>query len=223
MYGTKIPLAGKKLLAKLLAGDTLLLTDVMVGSGVIPTGFNPDDITDLFEPVALASSTVPIVKDCVCSLTVEYRNDMNDGLKEDFMLNEFGIFAEDPTEGRVLLLYGTLGDMPQPVMAYDGDYVDVRRFPVSIVVSDDIKVIIQYMPSEPLSQEQLVLISDIRSFHRLCRVAWATPTIPCPPSLDIPPEPEPIVAGFAMNGGPMEGGYLQSPYGDITPLSAMKG
>ena len=134
--GFTITKQGWHLLAKLLAGDKLEISKIMVGSGKVPEGVNPGEITELVRPVALATSTVPQVEDKQVSFIVEYRNDLNGGLAEGFWLNEFGVYANDPDEGEVLLYYATMGDYPQYVAAYNGQAVDVRRYPVVIALSE---------------------------------------------------------------------------------------
>ena len=86
--------------------------------------------------MALATSTVPQVEDKQVSFIVEYRSDLNGGLAEGFWLNEFGVYANDPDNGEILLYYATMGDYPQYVAAYNGQAVDVRRYPVVIALSE---------------------------------------------------------------------------------------
>jgi len=146
MYGFVIPANGMNLLAKLLAGDSLVITKIMVGSGQLPDGADPRELSDLIQPVAEATSTVPQADGNTCSFVIEYRNDMNGGLAEGFALNEYGIFASDPDIGEVLLYYGTLGQYPQYVAPFSVGAIDVRRFPVSIVLTDEVDVKISYIP-----------------------------------------------------------------------------
>ena len=105
---------GKNLLAKLGTGEQLQITRIMVGKGELAEGQNPADFTDLVQPVAQATSTLPLVKENTLSFIVEYRNDLNGGLEEGFWLKEFGVFAQDG-ENEILLYYATLGDFPQYV------------------------------------------------------------------------------------------------------------
>jgi hypothetical protein len=132
------------LLTSLLAGGTLNITRVMVGSGQIPSTVDPASLTDLIQPVAAATSTIPNISGSVASFVVEYRSDLG-GIDFTFWLSEFGIFAMHPTLGvEVLLYYGMLGDFPQPVSPAMGGAVDVRRFPVAIVLTNDVSVEIDY-------------------------------------------------------------------------------
>ena len=116
-YGFIITVEGRKLLAKLMAGEQLEITRVMVGSGDVEEGQSPAYFTDLVQPVAQATSTLPVAKEDTVSFVVEYRSDLNGGLQEGFWLKEFGVFARDE-EKEVLLYYATLGDFPQYVTAY---------------------------------------------------------------------------------------------------------
>lgn len=144
MYGFVIPTRGWNLLTKLLAGQKLNISRVMVGSGRLPNNADPAAFTDLVQPVAAATSTIPQLNGRTCSFVVEYRSDLNGGLETGFWLSEFGVYATDPDVGEVLLYYGTLGDYPQYVSEYAGGSIDIRRFPVAISLTDDVSVDINY-------------------------------------------------------------------------------
>ena len=160
MYGFIIPTLGWNLLTKLLAGKTLTLSRVMVGSGKLADGMDPKALTDLVRPEALATSTIPQISGKTCSFVVEYRNDLNGGLENGFWLNEFGVFAIDPDEGEVLLYYGSLGEYPQHVSKFDDDSVDVRRFPVTIALTDELNVEVNYAP------EAFMTADDVEEYFR---------------------------------------------------------
>ena len=83
-YGGTITVKGRDLITSLIAGETIEFTRIVVGSGEMPEGVEPIDMEDLVNLVAEASSTVPTVENGVLSLVVEYRNDMNGGLKTGF-------------------------------------------------------------------------------------------------------------------------------------------
>ena len=163
--GFTITKQGWHLLAKLLAGDKLEISKIMVGSGKVPEGVNPGEITELVRPVALATSTVPQVEDKQVSFIVEYRNDLNGGLAEGFWLNEFGVYANDPDEGEVLLYYATMGDYPQYVAAYNGQAVDVRRYPVVIALSECYNVELKPPAGAWVTFEELAETLKLRGYH----------------------------------------------------------
>ena len=152
--GFMITVKGRKLLAKLVAGEQLEITRVMVGSGNLGEE-SPAYFDDLIQPVAQATSTEPVAEDGVVSFIVEYRSDLNGGLQHEFWINEFGIFARDGEE-EILLYYATLGDFPQHVMAYkQNGAIDVRRYPVSIAISDEVKVVLAYPALSFMTAEEV--------------------------------------------------------------------
>ena len=163
--GFTITKQGWHLLAKLLAGDKLEISKIMVGSGKVPEGVNPGEITELVRPVALATSTVPQVADKQVSFIVEYRNDLNGGLAEGFWLNEFGVYANDPDNGEILLYYATMGNYPQYVAAYNGQAVDVRRYPVVIALSECYNVELKPPAGAWVTFEELAETLKRRGYH----------------------------------------------------------
>ena len=136
LYGFCITDKGYALIAKLVAGKTLSLSRIMVGSGACADDQDPRALTDLIEPVAAATSTVPAYDGNRVSFIVEYRSDLNGGLDHGFWLNEYGVYAYDPDDGEVLIYYGCLGDYPQWVSAASSSGIDVRRYPVTIEVGE---------------------------------------------------------------------------------------
>lgn len=153
-YGGTITVAGRNLITSLIAGETIELTRVVVGSGSIPEGVEPIDMQDLVHSIAEASTDVPTVDNGVVYLTVEYRNDMNGGLEEGFWLREFGIYAKTAASEEILLYYATLGDSPQPVNAYRDNRIDIRRYPVSIELELDADVQVGYKPGSFVTSEE---------------------------------------------------------------------
>lgn len=145
-YGGTVTVAGRNLITSLMAGDTLEFTRVVVGSGSIPEGVEPIDMTALVAPVANGVSTVPVIKNGVVSMTVEYRNDLNGGLENGFWLREFGVFAKTEKTEEILLYYATLGDSPQPVNAYKDNRIDIRRYPISIALEIAAELQVTYNP-----------------------------------------------------------------------------
>lgn len=143
-YGFAVTDKGRTLIAKLVAGKQLSLSRVMVGSGSCPDDREPKTLTDLVEPVAAATTTTPTYDGASVKMIVEYRSDLNGGLDHGFWLREFGVYAYDPDDGEVLIYYGCLGDYPQWVSAASNTGVDVRRFPVCIVIGDDSGITVDY-------------------------------------------------------------------------------
>ena len=154
-YGFVITRKGLDLITKLLIPTDLVLTRVMVGNGRLDQSSDPKSFTDLVSPIAQATSTVPIVNNHQLEFVVEYRNDLNGGLPTGFWLNEFGVFAQDPDIGEILLYYATLGDYPQWVQPFSPGMLDVRRYPVSIGLNNDATVTLAYPAVAFLTAEDL--------------------------------------------------------------------
>ena len=164
--GFVITQAGKKLLAELVIIGELNITRVMVGKGELPQGQSPEYFTDLIEPVTQATSSIPVVKNGVISFIVEYRNDLNGGLQEGFWLKEFGVFAKDG-ENEILLYYASLGEYPQYVEAYENGKVNIKKYPVSILVTDDIKVNIAYAALAFVTEQRMKEFVEIEALPYL--------------------------------------------------------
>ena len=92
-----------------------------------------------------ATSTTPIRTGDAVSLTVEYRSDLDGGLEEGFSINEYGLFARTADSAETLIFYGCLGDHPQWVSpAAPGVAPDIRDYPVTIQISSEVNVQINY-------------------------------------------------------------------------------
>ena len=155
-YGCTLTRKGQELLARLGAEQKpLVITGVKIGSGVCPDDVFPGDLEGLIDPVADGTSNVPRYKGDTVFMTVEFRSDMDGGLKHDVLINEFGVLSRDPDGASVLLYYGTLGDNPQKVSAFSNSGIDIRRFPISIKVGEQAEVIIDYSPEGLMTAEDV--------------------------------------------------------------------
>ena len=155
IYGFTSPTAGRELIAGLLAGETLTITKVMVGTGKPENLDQMAALTDLISPMAYATSTTPVHSGSTVTMTIEYRSDLNGSLAAGFYLNEYGVFAKTETSEETLIYYGSLGDYPQWVNAYSpGQPPDIRRFPVTIVVADEVNVNVQYTADAFITAEE---------------------------------------------------------------------
>lgn len=152
--GFKTTQKGRDLLAKMLAGETLELTKVMAGTGTISGEEVMDGLTDLLVPVMEGTSSVPEYLKDVMTMTLQFRSDM--APSTDFSLQEYGIFANDPEEGEILLYYANLGDNPQKLPGNTGKYFGVLDFNIAITVGEDLEgVNLGYPANAFLSKEEL--------------------------------------------------------------------
>ncbi len=153
-FGCAVTGAGLRLIAKAIANETdLRICKVLVGSGTPPEGVYIGDLTDLVEPVALAAASEPVRSGTTVSLFVEYRSDMNGGLKEGFIIREFGVFALDGEE-EVLIYYGDLSKYPQYIGPYTGCQ-DVRRYPISLTIAEGSQVKLEGLPGVVMTREDM--------------------------------------------------------------------
>ena len=154
-YGFVITEAGNRLLAKMVAGQTLELSGVIMEKGTADSAEAARKLTAPIDPGPAGTSTVPTVKDSTATMTVEYRSDLNGGLDHGFWIREFGVFAQDEDGSEVMLYYGVLGDYPQWVSAYSTTGLDVRRYPISITIGEGAEVIIDYSPEAFMTAEDV--------------------------------------------------------------------
>ena len=155
-YGFVITNQGVSLLTKVLAGAQLTFTRIMFGDGKL-SGQDPKALIELISPREAGTATIPMVQEESIVFTIQYQNTG----QSMFVLNEYGVFAQDPDEGEILLYYATLGDYPQYVMPGLGD---IRRFPVSIALSaNDVRVTLAFDASA------FVTTADFRSFLDLAQ------------------------------------------------------
>ena len=155
LYGFTPTTAGRRLMASLLAGQTLTITRAMVGSGKPDSLEAMAGLTDLVAPVARATSTTPVRTGDAVSLTVEYRSDLDGGLDEGFSINEYGLFGKTADSAETLIFYGCLGDHPQWVYPYTpGVAPDIRDYPVTIQISSEVNVQIDYHADAFITAEE---------------------------------------------------------------------
>lgn len=156
LRGFTIPQKGLALLAKLHSGSTLEITRVMIGDGQVPDNENLWDLEDLVAPIAQATSTKPVTVGTTTSFIVQYRNNLNGGLDRDININEYGVFANDPDEGEILLYYANLGAYYEPVPARkSNEPITSREYPVSIGIAEGVQVILDYMASAYMTAEDV--------------------------------------------------------------------
>jgi hypothetical protein len=167
-YGFIVTDEGRSLIAGWTAGQmasSLALAKIMVGSGIWPDGTELDGLsgqTGLLSPVAQATSTVPVYDGDTVHFTVEYRSDMNGGLTNGFWMTEFGIFVENPSDpaNDILFAYSTFSGKPQYVSAYGQGSLDVRRFPVSIIIGPGVALTVMYDTAAFMTAENVAAYCD---------------------------------------------------------------
>lgn len=178
-HGYLITAIGWEILAKAVSGESKLnIVGVAFGKGKLEEYENPATFTGLKSPVADGVMSNPVittdyneigdVKQSTVSFVAEYRSDFSSAepapitgnwgadIDYDFNINEFAVYAEDPeTRQHVLIYYATLGDTPHPVTSYSKQAIDIRRYPVSIALSNEVEVNLIYPPLAFVTSEEM--------------------------------------------------------------------
>lgn len=123
---------GLKLQAKVDAGNAMQLTKCRLGSGMIGSGQQLEDLTELVAPVqTLPIASVTYSDDshaCIISAVTD-----NSTVTTGYYLREFGIYAKDPDDGEIL--YAVASDS-------EPDFIPAKG--ISTVISQEIGVALTF-------------------------------------------------------------------------------
>lgn len=123
---------GLKLQAKVDAGNAMQLTKCRLGSGMIDSGQQLEDLTELVAPVqTLPIASVTYSDDshaCIISAVTD-----NSAVTTGYYLREFGIYAKDPDDGEIL--YAVASDS-------EPDFIPAKG--TSTVISQEIGVALTF-------------------------------------------------------------------------------
>ena len=124
---------GRVLQAKVEAGETLSLTKLKLGSGIIGKGQSLETLTDLVSPeqnLGIAEKTA-----LENGLTEIKATITNAGLEEGYYVRELGVFAQDPDEGEILYAV-TTDTAPDYLPAQGSATVLSQEFAIYIATSN---------------------------------------------------------------------------------------
>lgn len=128
--GTIITKKGKDLLGKIQAGNTLAFTKVVYGSGILATGQDYRDVTDMLSPeITLPTRSATSLGDGVCKVSAILSNT---GLAAGFFASEMGVYATDPQLGEILYAYDYAGDKADWIAADVAGGLNSLNVPVDI-------------------------------------------------------------------------------------------
>lgn len=123
---------GKVLQAKAIAGSTLTITKMKLGSGIIPEGVSPEDLTDLIQPKQVLGLTAISVNGGLAKIQSIVTNAE---LSEGYYIRECGVFATDPDEGEVM--YAIMTDTsPDFLPAASSSVVISEEFSINVVTEN---------------------------------------------------------------------------------------
>ena len=124
---------GRVLQAKVEAGETLNLTKLKLGSGIISEGQSLEALTDLIRPeqnLGIAAKTAMENGFTKIEATIT-----NVGLEEGYYVRELGVFAQDPDEGEILYAV-TTDTAPDYLPAQGSATVLSQEFAIYIATSN---------------------------------------------------------------------------------------
>lgn len=124
---------GRVLQAKVEAGETLSLTKLKLGSGIIGEGQSLEALTDLVSPeqnLGIAEKTA-----LENGLTEIKATITNAGLEEGYYVRELGVFAQDPDEGEILYAV-TTDTAPDYLPAQGSATVLSQEFAIYVATSN---------------------------------------------------------------------------------------
>ena len=126
-----LTLAGKTLMAKVLAGDTLKFTKIKMGSGTLG-GSNPAELNDLIQTEA--EITANEVRKGSNYIAVKGTFD-NKTVQSGFYWREFGLYAQDASRGEILFAYANAGTLADYIAASTTSEI-VKTITAVIAVAD---------------------------------------------------------------------------------------
>ena len=176
--GFVITAKGWEVLANVIAGKGVLeIIGVAFGNGEVEEGRNPAAFNSLVHPIADGTTSnvlvtvsrdedTGVVKQSTVEFIAEYRSNLNAAapitgtspieIKDDFYIREFGVWAKDPiTDSPEMIYYANLGDLPHPVTTYEKNAVDIRRYPVTIAISSELEVVLNYPAMAFVTHEEM--------------------------------------------------------------------
>ena len=103
----KVTNAGKALLAKVLAGESLEFTRFKMGDGYL-SDTNPDNLNNLINTITAVDVSRIAQGENFISVRGEF---VNHNIETGFYWREYGLFAQDPDEGEVLFAYSNAGEI----------------------------------------------------------------------------------------------------------------
>lgn len=144
---------GLQLVAKLASSETpLIFTRAAVGTGSVPSGYDPGSMTDLnkfqmdgeISSISSSGETASVVFQ-VSSI----------GVKVGFTITEEGLFADDPDKGEILFAYLDLSDDPQYIYAENSTISKFFESTMTVVVGTVENITAKISPEGLITRKQL--------------------------------------------------------------------
>lgn len=153
MTGTVITARGRALIAKAITKNTAIeFTRAAVGTGNIPTGYDPANLANLNQYQMDGKITAMSSENETAYITFQVAsNDVEAG----FIMTEAGIFARDPDDGEILYAYLGLADDPQYIYKSGGEVNKVAEITLGVIIGQVKNVTVVISPDGLVSRKQL--------------------------------------------------------------------
>ncbi len=152
MTGTVITAKGRALIAKVIAQNTAIaFTRAAVGTGSIPTGYDPANLTNLNQYHMDGRITAMSSENETAYITFQIASS---DVEAGFVMTEAGIFAEDPDEGEILYAYLGLADDPQYIYKNGGEVNKVAEITLGVIIGQVKNVTVVISPNGLVSRKQ---------------------------------------------------------------------
>ncbi len=127
---------------------------MVCGTGVCEKESDVDELTDLIQARMEGTSTEATYENQTMCMTVQFFSTENTGA--EFDLSEFGIYANDPDVGEILMYYFSQGDNPVKMFGANSKCSNIAQFPLAVFVGEDLEgVNLGYPPTTFLTAEAL--------------------------------------------------------------------
>lgn len=138
--------AGMLAVAKVLSGQSITFTKIVMGDGFLSEGQDVQNIESVISPKV----TVDITRRKVESANTAVIGGVftNGGLEDGFWWREVGLYAQDPDEdvGEILFCYGNSGDTSEYIPANGGNTVIEKNIDITTYVGNAANVKIYIAP-----------------------------------------------------------------------------
>lgn len=152
MDGTIITKRGMQLLVKLMATKGVLnFTRVSVGTGSIPSGYDPASMIELVQYRMDGMISKCSAEEDVARITMQISSA---GIETGFIMTEMGVFAADPDIGEILYAYLDMKDDPQYIYAEGGETQKFVETTLEVTIESSTKVSTYINPSSLITKEE---------------------------------------------------------------------
>ena len=139
-------------MAKLMATKgNLGFTRVTVGTGAIPSGYDPASMIDLAQYKMDGKISKCEADGDVAKITMQISSV---GIETGFTMTEMGVFAEDPDIGEILYAYLDMKEDPQYIYAEGGEAQKFMEVTLEVAIGTATKVTAIINPESMITREQ---------------------------------------------------------------------